>query len=117
VTRVDEMGIQTDSFRCKKESLSEQCCFCTARINERTICCVGFETRTARPKASPVDPAREGCTCRSSWMRFDVRLPRIRKSEMTPRRAGALAEMYGAAKHKRVKLSVNTAIASMALCG
>jgi hypothetical protein len=28
-------------------------------------------------------------------------------------RAGALAEMCGAAKHKRVKLSVNAAIASM----
>ena len=36
---------------------------------------------------------------------------------MTSRRAGALAEMCGAAKHKRVKLSVSAAIASMALCG
>jgi hypothetical protein len=29
--------------------------------------------------------------------------------EITSRRAGALAEMCGAAKHKRVKLSVNAA--------
>jgi hypothetical protein len=30
---------------------------------------------------------------------------------MTSRRAGALAEMCGAAKHKRVKLSVSAAMA------
>ena len=45
------------------------------------------------------------------------RFPRIRKSEMTSRRAGALAEMCGAAKHKAVKLSVSAAVASMALRG
>ena len=37
-------------------------------------------------------------------MRFDVRLPRIRKSELTSRKAGALAEMCGVAKHNLVKL-------------
>jgi len=36
---------------------------------------------------------------------------------MTPRRAGALAEMCGAAKHKPVKLSVSASVASMALGG
>jgi hypothetical protein len=36
---------------------------------------------------------------------------------MTSRRAGALAEMSGAAKYKPVKLSVSAAIASIALCG
>jgi ABC-type uncharacterized transport system substrate-binding protein len=36
-------------------------------------------------------------------MRFDVRLPKIRKSEMTSRRAGALVGMCGAAKVLNMK--------------